>query len=374
MLAGGGIIAFKDEGLVPSPEGDIDPNTYENKSEKSGRKFDRDLLEKIKSIPGAVSDFFQEQNKPWSQIAAQTSPADAQAAMSGNIPKGSLPAPAAAPSNLPPTINSTPTKADLAAGVVPAGGGVKFDPTAGGNPAVAAIRNNQQSGAGTPPAGPGNAAPAAPQVGIGEPPKRIDRFAGLGETQEAFDKKVAAEKNAGISELLMNMGFTIANTVGPIGKAVAAGGIAGLPSMAASRKTIRELEKGRQDYQFNMAKAESALDEGDRELAYKYKALADKTAHDMGMLAVERSKAGTYAASVGSKEDIADQRRETSIMGIAKGLLEKNMKYNMPNTKPEERQAMEQAAINSAVNMYNNAKTATKGSAGFKLLGVEQQG
>ena len=225
----------------------------------------------------------------------------------------------------------------------------------------------QKAPGGAPPA----AVPNAPQAGIGEPPKRVDRFAGLGETQEAFDKKLAAEQNAGKSEFLMNMGLKMMTTVGPLGKAIGEGGIAGLPSLSASRKTIRELEKNRTDYQLNMAKAQTAADEGNDDLAYKYKALAEKTAHDAGMLAVEKTKAGAYANSVGTKQDAADQRRETSIMGIAKGLIEKNMKYNMPNTKPEERQAMEQAAINSAVNMYNSASTATKGSAGFKYLGKE---
>jgi len=220
----------------------------------------------------------------------------------------------------------------------------------------------------TPPA----VAPGAqPPAGIGEPPKRVDRFAGLGETQETFDKKLAAEQNAGKSEFLMNMGLKMMTTVGPLGKAIGEGGIAGLPSLSASRKTVRELEKNRTDYQLNMAKAQTAADEGNDDLAYKYKALAEKTAHDAGMLAVEKTKAGAYANAIGTKQDVADQRRETSIMGIAKGLLEKNMKYNMPNTKPEERQAMEQAAINSAVNMYNSASTATKGSAGFKYLGKE---
>ena len=215
---------------------------------------------------------------------------------------------------------------------------------------------------------------AQPQAGIGEPPKRVDRFAGLGETQEAFDKKLAAEQNAGKSEFLMNMGLKMMTTVGPLGKAIGEGGIAGLPSLSASRKTVRELEKNRTDYQLNMAKAQTAADEGNDELSLKYKTLAEQSAYHSGLLAVERTKAGAYANSVGTKQDAADQRRESSIMGIAKGLLEKNMKYNMPNTKPEERQAMEQAAINSAVNMYNSASTATKGSAGFKLLGVEQQG
>jgi hypothetical protein len=171
--------------------------------------------------------------------------------------------------------------------------------------------------------------------------------------------------------MLMNMGLTMMTTTGSLGKAIGAGGIAGLPSLAASRKTINALEKNREDYKLNMAKAQTAADEGDNELAYKYKALADQTAYHSGLLAVEKSKAGTYAASVGSKEDINQERSKTAIMGIAKGLLEKNMKYNMPNTKPEERLAMEQAAMSSASNMYNSATAATSSAKGFKYLGKE---
>ena len=204
---------------------------------------------------------------------------------------------------------------------------------------------------------------AQPQAGIGEPPKRVDRFAGLGETQEAFDKKLAAEQNAGKSEFLMNMGLKMMTTVGPLGKAIGEGGIAGLPSLSASRKTVRELEKNRTDYQLNMAKAQTAADQGDDELSLKYKTLAEQSAYHSGLLAVERTKAGAYANSVGTKQDAADQRRESSIMGIAKGLLEKNMKYNMPNTSPADRQAMEQAAIDSAVNMYKSSQSAINGKA-----------
>ena len=324
MLAGGGIIAFADTGLVPSPEGDIDPDSYENKSEKPGRKFDRELLEKIKGIPGAVSNFFQEQNKPWSQIAAETSPSAMQAATSGKIPKGSLPT-ASPYASLPATVNATPTPVDLAA--LQKGG--PQDPRYISPEMQAEItrqsRANPPGGVGTPPAGPSAAAANAANVGIGEPPKRPDRFAGLGESQEAFDKKLAAEKNAGLSDFLMNVGFTMANTVGPLGKAIAAGGVAGLPSLSASRKTIRELEKNRQDYQFNTAKAQSALDQGDQELAAKYKELADKNAYHMGLLAVERTKAGAYAASVGSKADIKAEKLNEAILRGATELHKQNM-------------------------------------------------
>ena len=271
-----------------------------------------------------------------------------------------------------PTVNATPTQAELTA--LQKGG--PQDPTYISPEMQAEINRRsaatpRQTGVGTPPSQGGAAANAAQNLGIGEPSKRVDRFAGLGETQETFDKKLAAEKNAGQAEFLMNMGLKMMTTVGPIGKAIGEGGIAGLPSLSASRKTIRELEKARSDFQLNMARYQTAADEGDMELAYKYKALAEKTAHDAGMLAVERTKAGAYAASVGSKEDIAGQKREASIMGIAKGLLEKNMKYGLPNTSPEEKQAIEQAAINSAVNMYNSATAATGSAKGFKYLGKE---
>ena len=222
----------------------------------------------------------------------------------------------------------------------------------------------QPGGVGAPPGQGGAATNAAkPQAGIGEPTKRVDRFAGLGETQEAFDKKLAAEQNAGKSEFLMNMGLKMMTTVGPLGKAIGEGGIAGLPSLSASRKTVRELEKNRTDYQLNMAKAQTAADECNEELSLKYKTLAEQSAYHSGLLAVERTKAGAYANSVGTKQDAADQRRESSIMGIAKGLLEKNMKYNMPNTSPADRQAMEQAAIDSAVNMYKSSQSAINGKA-----------
>jgi hypothetical protein len=227
--------------------------------------------------------------------------------------------------------------------------------------------NPIKPGPGAPPA----AAPGATPAGIGEPPKRIDRFAGLGETQASFDKKIAEEKNMGIAELFMNAGAAIGQHVGPIGAALAKGIGAGLPSLTASRKTIRELEKNRQDYQFNTAKAQSALDQGDEELFLKHKELADKNAYHMGLLAVEKSKAGTYAASVGSKEDIAAQRSHTAIMATAEKLLEKNMKYNLPSTSAADKQAMLQDAINSATAMYNSAIAATSSAKGFKYLGKE---
>jgi hypothetical protein len=106
--AGGGIVAFNGENqsLVPSPEGDLDPNSYANMSEPVGHRFDSALWDSIKGIPGGIANWVKEQNQPWSKIAMQTDPAAAQAVMSGNIPAGTLPS---APTNTGPTASSTPT-------------------------------------------------------------------------------------------------------------------------------------------------------------------------------------------------------------------------------------------------------------------------
>ena len=328
MMAGGGIVAFSglDDSLVEL-----------NKQAKSDDDAKNEWLQNAKKNPPAPS------NPSWLDILPATLADRRGASTDAAIAQA----------------NADAAAQDKAAGIATPTG--QTNPLAVTPQQLAVINAHNANN----PIKPSDAATnaAQPPAGIGEPPKRVDRFAGLGETQETFDKKLAAEQNAGKSEFLMNMGLKMMTTVGPLGKAIGEGGIAGLPSLSASRKTVRELEKNRTDYQLNMAKAQTAADEGNDDLAYKYKALAEKTAHDAGMLAVEKTKAGAYANSVGTKQDAADQRRESSIMGIAKGLLEKNMKYNMPNTSPADRQAMEQAAIDSAVNMYKSSQSAINGKA-----------
>ena len=238
--------------------------------------------------------------------------------------------------------------------------------------------------AATPPGGqkaPGGAPPAAvpnaPQAGIGEPPKRVDRFAGLGETQGAFDSKIAAEQNAGKNEFLMNMGLKMMTTVGPLGKAIGEGGIAGLPSLSASRKTVRELEKNRTDYQLNMAKAQTAADEGNDDLAYKYKTLAEKTAHDAGMLAVEKTKAGAYANAVGSKADIVQEKRDQMVANLAKDIHDKNVtnllfQQKFAKMSPEEQQQYFSSVRQQAKQMAG--MDSTTGGAGSGSRPVPQTG
>jgi hypothetical protein len=379
-MAGGGIIAFADEGVVPptdSRDSLTDDQINQLMSGKGPKKSEAEtkkaIAEQNASIssalgaPGralqAVKDYMY--SDPSDKILAK--------AQAGRLTQADL---------TPPTTPNLVSQADALRGdayrsapaVVPGAaaapaGGVTFDPTAGGNPAVAALRNKQQAGGapgaqvgvGTPPGQGGAAANAAAQnVGIGQPPQRPDRFAGLGESQEAFDKKVADEKSAAQSDFLMNMGLKMATTVGPLGKAIGEGGLAGLPGLAASRKTIRELEKGRQDYQFNTAKAQAALDQGDEELALKYKELAEKSAYQMGLLAVERTKAGAYAASVGSKADQAERYKREEILKGFEARLKQMPLY--ATATPEKRRQMEQDAMTGAIQGYNDANAAISGN------------
>jgi len=208
-----------------------------------------------------------------------------------------------------------------------------------------AISNN--AGIGKPAAGPANA-PAggikdlttarSPQPPVPAPAPQPtftpapDRFADMAMTQEAMDKKVASEKNSATADFLMNMGFKMATTVGPIGKAIGEGGIAALPGLAASRKTINELEKQRQDFNFNVAKAQEAKQNGDEQLAFHYAKQADDKAYQMGMVAVHNRmadadmiKASAMANSVGSKADQVQQRADAAVLKAASDIHDKNM-------------------------------------------------
>jgi hypothetical protein len=185
-FAGGGIVAFsgKDDSLVAAPEGNLDPSTYDNMSEKPGRKFDRELLENIKNIPGAISDKFKEWNTPWSQTVSQTTPNGAQAVMSGKIPKGSLPPPAEAQPNLPATINATPTAAEVNALQKNGPQDAKVNPTSVGTGAGAdtGAGAKTSAGAGT------KASDAAAQLGVKQTDSASDIF---GKYQKMYDEQKA---------------------------------------------------------------------------------------------------------------------------------------------------------------------------------------
>jgi hypothetical protein len=64
-----------------------------------------------------------------------------------------------------------------------------------------------------------------------------------------------------------------------------------LPGLAASRKEINALTKDQRDYQFNIAKAKEARDQGDEMLALNYLKLAEESKYHAGMVGAYMARA-----------------------------------------------------------------------------------
>lgn len=112
-----------------------------------------------------------------------------------------------------------------------------------------------------------------------------DYYEALTKPIEDIAKQVASGKEQAQGEFLMQLGAKLM-TVPNIGVAVGKGVEAGLPGLAASRKEINALTKDQRDYQFNIAKAKEARDQGDEMLALNYLKLAEESKYHMGVIGV----------------------------------------------------------------------------------------
>ena len=119
-------------------------------------------------------------------------------------------------------------------------------------------------------------------------------------TAETADvqKQVADSKGQAQGEFLMQIGASLMSTPN-FGVALSKGVQAGLPGLAANRKEANMLLKDQRDYKLNLAKAQEARDQGDEDLAFKYKMLAEQAAHHAGSIAVQNRMAD--AAMVGAQ-------------------------------------------------------------------------
>lgn len=193
----------------------------------------------------------------------------------------------------------TAVKEEPVVAAAPAGG-VQFDPTAGGNPAVAAIA--------TPSAAPSAAPAAAPVTGVGtaagnqpysipsyeqlqgkKSADYLSKLEGLTEKQRAGLEDI---KKQGGGEALMQLAAAV---MGSPNLAMAAA--KGLPMVAstaaATRKEQRIQEQMANDYDLNLAKAREAAEKGDMALALQYQQLAnqakaqsDTAAYQQGLLGI----------------------------------------------------------------------------------------
>lgn len=317
--AGGGIIAFDglDGSTVPPTDGPNGPLTIDEmqqlmsgkgpkRSEADTKKAIAEQNASISSALGAPSRALQSM-KDW----MYSSPSDKilAKAQAGRLTQADL---------TPPTTPNAVSQADAlrndpyrsapAAATPP--GGVAFDQTAGGNPAVAALSDKKQAGAsgvGKPGAGAAaNAAPGqAPQdSGIAAAYKdfmsRSDPFAELGDTKEQHAQKIKEAKDQGLGSFLMAMGAKVMRHVGPLGAAGGEGVEAGLPHLEASQKVVRDLDNNREQFLFNKAKATELRAQGNIEAALKYEQANTDLMYKTGQLAVEHEKNAMMAPYYGS--------------------------------------------------------------------------
>jgi hypothetical protein len=117
-----------------------------------------------------------------------------------------------------------------------------------------------------------------------------DYYEALTKPTEDIAKQVASGKEQAQGEFLMQLGAKLL-TVPNIGVAIGKGVEAGLPGLAASRKEINALTKDQRDYQFNIAKAKEARDQGDEMLALNYLKLAEESKYHMGLVGVGMARA-----------------------------------------------------------------------------------
>ena len=197
---------------------------------------------------------------------------------------------------------------------------------------------------------------------------RKSRMEGL--KTEAVDYNKIKEQ--GFGEGLMGLGAGLLSARGAKGMSA---GIEALAKQAGlSRKEIAGLKKEERDYNFNMAKAQDAFDQGNDELGLKYKTLAETSKyHDiMGKAALMTAGAHqTTAAAASEKPDM-------EIFKLTQDMLKTRLKDIQFKNKFDKLSADDQMAV--LKNMYQQNKAMYTGvnspggspsAAPVKFLGFE---
>lgn len=261
-MAGGGIVAFADRGLVEDENNSVFPQPSE---------LDKKLWNYLKSAPAAVVEKFREYNQPWGSTI-NASPAEIKGALTGkNVKQPSAPAeeiaPVAAPAALPPAptgvkpdaLGRYVAGADASPVSAPAGGG------SAGRSGIAALAPDSYE-----------------ELQKKKTSDYLSKLEGLSEKQR---EGIAQIRKEGGGEALMQLGSALLGSRN-LAEAGAKAGQQIASTSAATRKEIRAVENLANDYDLNLAKAQEAAEKGDMALALQYKQLADQAKYQQGMLAV----------------------------------------------------------------------------------------
>lgn len=258
-MASGGIIAFENGGNVPSYAGEygsyIDPDEARKKRQAA-------MWERVKpdDKPYLAEDFRADVARLWDPIAGFLTMRDAKeldkakrlqtADQPGDYPMYTPAAPGATPAETTTTAAPAAGKKDTEA--------TSKAPTTG----IAALA-------------------ASPKF-----ERRANPFEGMKSEATDYEKL----KSQGLGEGLMKAGAGLLSAPGT--KGFAAGIQALAESGAVSRKEIAGLKKDARDYEFNIAKAREAAEQGNDELALKYETLAEQAKYRSGLLGIQQQKLG----------------------------------------------------------------------------------
>ena len=186
-----------------------------------------------------------------------------------------------------------------------------------------------------------------------------DYYEALTKPTEDIAKQVASGKEQAQGEFLMNIGAALMSTPN-IGVAVSKGIQAGLPGLAASRKEINALTKDQRDYQFNIAKAKEARDQGDEMLALNYLKLAEESKYHAGMVGAYMARAAGGAGS-----DKLEQQLNIAAARLTQADWEKHEKalgHSARKITPEQKQAfMQESYARNRAMMLGNGPPAAAG-------------
>ena len=259
----------------------------------------------------------------------------------------------------------TPLQAKIAAEkeknapeVVPAAaptGGVAFDPTAGGNPAVAAIPSAAPAPAAAPASAPitgvgtaaGNQPYSIPSYESLQKNKSNDyltKLEGLTDKQRAGIDKI---KEQGGGEALMQLAGAIFGSPN-LAQAAAKGLPMVASTAAATRKEARAVESAANDYDLNLAKAREAAEKGDMALALQYQQLANQAKAQGDTAAYQQGMLGIYGQRNAMMKDQYDAVKIPGQLGKLYADATKEVKDKYGGMVPPSKQKQYAADIEAA--------------------------
>ena len=205
------------------------------------------------------------------------------------------------------------------------------------------------------PTAPKSNAPAAPgsQVDITQPTtqeRRANPFAQM--RADAIDETGIKDRGLGFG--LMKLASHVISTPGTKGFGEGINALADQGLL--TQKELKDAKKDARDYNFNIAKASEAAEQGNDELALKYKTLAEQTDYHKTMGKAAMITAGAHATTAAAAGD----KPQLAIYKDTMDNLQKELKSNIAfkqkwnNFTPEQQAQYARAMYENNLSMYNS--------------------